>query len=285
METGTFFNNKLEKEKFLSLFELSEIPDEIKDLFWDIYYKYEGTTDPDKRREAEIRMNGLLARLNKAQKKEVENACRSIIERYEQSMDQYPALGSIDYMKQYIQVLSDLQDNKSHPQKPFDYRKDDNSEHLKWYVSVLSSKYSKDEGDMGLYNCLSHLYDYCLSKVLIDNTTDRDLFVYRFSGLLKPNKSFPPNDKIKWNGSNVLLGYFVRCLISDNSNPPTGMKFFADFFESSTGKRMNLATATYEEGKDFDKKRGSLRESFEKAVDILRECGFINVEFTSKRSN
>ena len=33
METGTFFNNKLEKEKFLSLFELSEIPDEIKDLF------------------------------------------------------------------------------------------------------------------------------------------------------------------------------------------------------------------------------------------------------------
>ena len=33
METGTFFNNKLEKEKFLSLFELSEIPDEIKDSF------------------------------------------------------------------------------------------------------------------------------------------------------------------------------------------------------------------------------------------------------------
>lgn len=138
---------------------------------------------------------------------------------------------------------------------------------------------------MGLYNCLSHLYDYCLNEVLIDNTTDRDLFVYRFSGLLKPNKSFPPNDKIKWNGSNVLLGYFVRCLISDKSNPPKGMKFFADFFESSTGKRMNLATATYEEGKDFDKKRGSLRESFEKAVDILRECGFINVELASKRSN
>lgn len=135
-------------------FELSEIPNEIKDSFWDIYYRYEGTTDPDKRREAEIRMNGLLARL-----------------------------------------------------------------------------------------------------------------------------------KIKWNGSNVLLGYFVRCLISDKSNPPKGMKFFADFFESSTGKRMNLATATYEEGKDFDKKRGSLRESFEKAVDILRECGFINVEFTSERSN
>ena len=33
METGTFFNNKLEKEKFLSLFELSEIPDENKDSF------------------------------------------------------------------------------------------------------------------------------------------------------------------------------------------------------------------------------------------------------------
>ena len=120
METGTFFNNKLEKEKFLSLFELSEIPDEIKDLFWDIYYKYEGTTDPDKRREAEIRMNGLLARLDKDQKKEAENACRSIIERYEKSMDQSPALSSIDFMKLYIQVLSDLQDNKSHPQKPFD---------------------------------------------------------------------------------------------------------------------------------------------------------------------
>lgn len=116
METGTFFNNKLEKEIFLSLFELSEIPNEIKDSFWDIYYRYEGTTDPDKRREAEIRMNGLLARLDKAQKKEAENACRSIIERYEKSMDQSPALSSIDFMKLYIQVLSDLQDNKSHPQ-------------------------------------------------------------------------------------------------------------------------------------------------------------------------
>ena len=138
---------------------------------------------------------------------------------------------------------------------------------------------------MGLYNCLSHLYDYCLSEVLIDNTTDRDLFVYRFSGLLKPNKSFPPNDKIKWNGSNVLLGYFVRCLISDKSNPPKGMKFFADFFESSTGKRMNLASARYVDGKALGEERMIIPKSFIEAVGILRECGFVNVEFTSKRSN
>ena len=285
METGPFFNNKLEKEYFLSLFEFSDIPDEIKDLFWDIYYRYEGTTDPDKRIEARIRLIGLSARLDKAQKKKVESICRSIIKRYEKSEVQSPALGYIDFVKLYTQVLSDLKDNKSHTQKTFDYRKDDNPEHLEWYVSVLSSKYSKVEGDMCLYNCLSHLYDYCLNAEWIDNTTDRDLFVYRFSGLLEPNKSFPPNYKIKWNGSNVLLGYFVRCLISDKSNPPKGMKFFADFFEPSNGKRMYLPSAKYVDGTDFDKKRKSLPKSFLKAVDILRECGLVNVEFTSKRSN
>ena len=54
METGTFFNNKLEKEKFLSLFELSEIPNEIKDSFWDIYYRYEGTTVRERRNPLDV---------------------------------------------------------------------------------------------------------------------------------------------------------------------------------------------------------------------------------------
>ena len=34
---------------------------------------------------------------------------------------------------------------------------------------------------------------------------------------------------------------------------------------------------------DYEKERNNLNPSFVEAVELLRRCGFINVEYTSKR--
>ena len=45
---------------------------------------------------------------------------------------------------------------------------------------------------------------------------------------------------------------------------------------------MNLSVpdCTFE---DFEKERNKLHSDFIKAVELLRKCGFVNVEFTSSR--
>ena len=35
--------------------------------------------------------------------------------------------------------------------------------------------------------------------------------------------------------------------------------------------------------KDFEKEKNSLHSDFVKAVELLKECGFVNVELTSSR--
>ena len=122
-----------------------------------------------------------------------------------------------------------------------------------------------------------------LTKVgnnLIDYDTPKELFLYRFSG---KGESYPLTTKIKWRGKNVLLGHIVRCLLSDKKNAPKDMGMASEFFESMSGNPINLASAKQVPVVDYEKERNNLDPNFVEAVELLRRCGFINVEYTSKR--
>ncbi len=153
----------------------------------------------------------------------------------------------------------------------------------KRYVTVLNSKLkgsNSEEKDRELPKCLSLLYDELTKEGLIDTTSSKSLFVYRFSGQGEP---YPPSSKINWRGKNVLLGHIIRCLLSDARNTPEDMGIAAEFFESKTGKPINPATARYVSVNNYEKERNNLDPNFVEAVELLRRCGFINVEYTLKR--
>lgn len=153
----------------------------------------------------------------------------------------------------------------------------------KRYVTVLNSKLkgsNSEEKDRELPKCLSLLYDELTKEGLIDTNSSKSLFVYRFSGQGEP---YPPSSKINWRGKNVLLGHIIRCLLSDARNTPEDMGIAAEFFESKTGKPINPATARYVSVNNYEKERNNLDPNFVEAVELLRRCGFINVEYTTKR--
>lgn len=161
---------------------------------------------------------------------------------------------------------------------------DKNPDHKRWFVKVLSSKFYNSNGtdkDAVLYNCLSRLFDkLCEEGCVYPDSEDKAVFIYRFSGL---NGEFPPERKILWEKGNVLLGYITRCLISDRINDPKNFKLIASFFHTLSGSHINLATAKNCEVNDFEKEKKTLPPDFVKAVEWLKQCGFINVEFTSAR--
>jgi len=155
----------------------------------------------------------------------------------------------------------------------------------KWYVTVLNSKLkgnNSEEKNIELSRCLSLLYNELTKEGsnLIDTATPKALFVYRFSG---KGESYPLTTKINWRGKNVLLGHIIRCLLSDARNAPEDLGIAAEFFESKSGKPINLATAKQVPVNDYEKERNNLDPNFVEAVELLRRCGFINVEYTSKR--
>lgn len=155
----------------------------------------------------------------------------------------------------------------------------------KWYVTVLNSKLkgnNSEEKNIELSRCLSLLYNELTKEGsnLIDTATPKALFVYRFSG---KGESYPLTTKIKWRGKNVLLGHIIRCLLSDKKNAPEDMGIASEFFESKSGNTINLASAKQVPVNDYEKERNNLDPNFVEAVELLRRCGFINVELTSKR--
>ena len=165
-------------------------------------------------------------------------------------------------------------------------RSDQDPAHRKWFVKVLNSKIpikpNKDR-DHILYENLNKLYkELCDSDYLNPNEEDKSVFIYRFSGL---NGSFSPERKIKWKGDDIFLGYIVRCLISDERNVPMSFSTIASFFSAEKGTPIHLASAKNYEVKDFEEEKRikCLPLKFISAVELLRKCGFANVEFTSSR--
>lgn len=162
-------------------------------------------------------------------------------------------------------------------------KRDTAPEHQKWFVNVLDSKIPTKESDKNqiLYDCLSQLFDkLCDLGCMSSENDNKKVFIYRFSGF---NNAYPLDRKIQWKGSNTLLGYITRCLTSDKVNRPMVFGKVASFFDSESEKKMNLASAKNIMVDNYEEKKNALPPDFIKAVELLRKCGFVNVEFTSPR--
>lgn len=150
-------------------------------------------------------------------------------------------------------------------------------------MRVLGSKVkgtTPEEKDKELILCLNRLYEELTKEGGNLMESERDLFVYRFSGI---GIAFPLDSKIKWRGSNVLLGHIVRNLLSDKKYAPEGLGMVATSFLSKTGKHINLGTARHITVTNFELEKNNIDQNFVEAVELLRRCGFINAEYTSKR--
>jgi len=166
------------------------------------------------------------------------------------------------------------------------------------YVRVLPSKINNPVNQPDnkiIYECLERLFDYLISgiedidlKPSIGNDTSKELFIYRFSGIRKNDQTINKDEKILWTGSGVLLGYIARCLFSSPSQPPMVFSKFVSFFKHKRGKSFNLSSSAKDQGiqnkDDYESRKRSLNKGFFKAVELLRKCGFENVELTSQRS-
>lgn len=160
---------------------------------------------------------------------------------------------------------------------------DKDEAHKEWYVRVHEKKINAqpDEWNKKLYTCLDALYESLVKKGLMRESSKKELFIYRFSGFNIP-KSFNPLEKIRWEGSNVLLGYLVRCLITYTGSDAKGLGTVGTFFESKRGKDVNLGTAKYISKEKFNQ-TPNMYPVLSRAVEILKECGFEEVEATSSR--
>ena len=160
---------------------------------------------------------------------------------------------------------------------------DKDEAHKEWFVRVHEKKINAqpEEWNKKLYTCLDTLYESLVKKGLMCESSKKELFIYRFSGFNIP-EPFNPLEKIRWEGPNVLLGYLVRCLITYTGSDAKGIGTVGTFFESKRGKKVNLATADYISKEDFNQ-TPNMFPNLSRAVEILKECGFDEVEATSTR--
>jgi hypothetical protein len=281
-----------------------DIPDKIRDLLWEAYNDNGVVVNTNKLYEAYQLCNSAYIILKEHEYQiEADNAEMngengfSLL--YRINDDEYHAIQSMyeiceiyhKYFKFFDtsqiksnQVETIEQEEAIQESESFDYIIDNDPEHENWHISVLESKLKQGKDKlMVLYVCINELYNnLCqLEKIGID--TDKDLFIYRFTGLVKQGASFLPSEKIKWYGKNVLLGHIIRCLTSDNKYYPEKMEIAAEFFESKTGKKINLASARHVNVSNFEDEKDSIDPNFVEAVELLRKCGFINAEYTSRR--
>lgn len=151
------------------------------------------------------------------------------------------------------------------------------------YLKVLVEKIPGhlSERVSRLRECLEKLYCILIERGYLDENTNKELFIYRFTGFAEP---YSKDQTICWKGVNRLLGYIARCLFTYRNSGTEGLGKFGEFFEDEDGKHPYLPSAkhiTLEEYHMNPDKR-SYRQ-FKEAIEILQKCGFVNVENTSPR--
>lgn len=129
--------------------------------------------------------------------------------------------------------------------------------------------------------CLEKLYCILIERGYLDENTDKELFIYRFTGLGEP---YNKDQTIRWKGVNRLLGYIARCLLTYRNSGSEGLGKFGEFFENEDGKHPSLPSAKHITLEDYhmNPDKRSYRQ-FKEAIEILQKCGFVNVENTSPR--
>ena len=129
--------------------------------------------------------------------------------------------------------------------------------------------------------CLEKLYCILIERGYLDENTDKELFIYRFTGLGEP---YSKDQTICWKGVNKLLGYIARCLFTYRSSGTEGLGKFGELFEDEYGNHPYLPSAKHITLEEYNKNPDKRSyQQFKEAIEILQKCGFINVENTSPR--
>ena len=289
-----YFYKELERKDYSVVYNL------IQDYLWESYDEERGKIiNTTKFKSAHKLCTSVYNDLKKYEDK-IEEDLKEINGEFGTPMlsyDDIPGIQEMDYIcKTYhkffeyvdISILHDENEiNETPPQTvkyipEIIYSKDQNPNHKEWHIEILSSKIPEEQSDKDTFilKCLNSLFDeLCKIGCLDPDDDNRLIFIYRFSGF---NNAYTLGWKIEWKGKNTFLGYIVRCLISDKITDPVGLGKVATFFISKSRKVMNLSVQDCS-FKDFDKEKNKLQPDFVRAVELLRKCGFVNVEFTSSR--
>jgi len=151
------------------------------------------------------------------------------------------------------------------------------------YLKVLVEKIPGhlSERVSRLRECLEKLYCILIERGYLDENTDKELFIYRFTGFGEP---YSKDQTICWKGVNRLLGYIARCLFTYRNSGTEGLGKFGEFFEDEDGNHPYLPSAKRITLEDYhmNPDKRSYRQ-FKEAIEILQKCGFVNVENTSPR--
>ena len=155
---------------------------------------------------------------------------------------------------------------------------------LIYCISRYSTKKSLaiyQKGYQDVVSVLKKLYCILIERDYIDDNTDKELFLYRFTGLGEP---YSKDQTILWKGVDRLLGYIARCLFTYKYSGTEGLGKFGNLFEDEDGKHPYLPSAKHITLEEYHKNpdKRSYRQ-FKEAIEILQKCGFINVENTSPR--
>ena len=147
------------------------------------------------------------------------------------------------------------------------------------YVRVLNSKLKgvpkdSEKEDSILYYKLKELFDKLVELGWIDNEANKELFVYRLSGLNKPD-GYVIDQKIKLKTVNK-MAYVLRCLCSSSK-----VKFHAatlnSFFIGPKGNPTRFSQGTRITKEDIEKPNLCQKPVFWKIVRLLEDLGFCNV--------
>lgn len=128
----------------------------------------------------------------------------------------------------------------------------------KWYEKIPNTKIKENRS---IIECLDNLYNELIKKGWIPEDLNKELFIYRLSGLHGP---YDTTHKMGWIGKPADLGKLARCLYEDSRNIPPYKKIGAFF-----GLGNNIAGAS---------KIRSDNSSAIEIIEMLESCGFTNVD-------
>lgn len=97
---------------------------------------------------------------------------------------------------------------------PLELNIDTDNEHIDWFLPIPRKRFYKGS-PKDIFESLHKLYLALREESLIDYNTPLDLFVYRFSGLLKP---IGTETTMKWTSQNNKLAILINLLYNDDEN-------------------------------------------------------------------
>lgn len=147
------------------------------------------------------------------------------------------------------------------------------------YVRVLNGKLKgvpkeSEKEDRILYYKLKELFDKLVELGWIDNEANKELFVYRLSGLNKPD-DYVIDKKIKLKRVNK-IAYVLRCLCS-SSKEEFHSQTLNSFFIGPKNNEAKFSQGTRITKEDIKKPNIVQKPVFWKVVKLLEDLGFCNV--------